>query len=269
MPTAQKNAWTSGDEPLATWVAELSPARSDPSQLAGWLDTVLRAGEAQQVYSVREAPLVGFPDANHEAAFPAFLERRGRETAVVDLFQFASSGMRTVNHARFRTVARMAYFDAKGAVVEAEVDDVGALLARLRPETVETAPGLVKRAPPIWASGPKIDFRDPSQSVWDLKPERVRVRFSILSEIWLPFVRGFLEPEFADDLRYDNRPLAQQHTPRFNAFLDSARTATGALGGAWSLDPEGGNPGIAYMVSAAGINLGAAPPRGVSVREAD
>ena len=88
--------------------------------------------------------------------------------------------------------------------------------------------------PPLAIEGPLLDTRNPIESQWEDPAGSVRVRLRVYSNIWLPRVKGFLEPEpFDPDERYDNSPLASRHTPRLNAFLRQVAEATSARGGAF------------------------------------
>jgi len=66
----------------------------------------------------------------------------------------------------------------------------------------------------------------------------VTVRSAIRSDIWFPWVLGFLSESTSDQEWFDNRPLATRHTRRLNAFLTAARQATLDAGGDWELNPE-------------------------------
>ena len=252
------NLWITYGEQLVEWTADLSPAADEPARLLGWIRHVLAAGEQNQVYEVREAPLAGFR-SDRDGALTGCLDRRYAADGVVDLGHFASSGMRVVNGAVLRAVGRLAYAGDRGDVVEGEVDDLGALLRSLRPGDVATAGGLMVDCPPIDLTGPLLDVARPERSIWRGRPGVVSVRFTIRTDIWFPWVIGFLAPPVDMTRRHDNRPLASRHTPRLNAFLASVRAATLDLGGRWELDPEirFGLPG---MISEQGVHLDVAAP---------
>ncbi|MEV6235467.1 hypothetical protein [Lentzea sp. NPDC051838] len=243
-----ENLWiTNGDE-LVEWVADLGAA--DPHRLMEWLHRVLTAGERHEVYSVREAPLAGL----HSGSLLPLLRQRFEQEGVLDLGHFASSGMRLIDGRTLRVAARMAYVDARGEVVEDEVENLGSLLRALRPADVPISAGLMVDCPPLDVSGPLIDFRHPERSIWRGTAGRVRVRFSLRTDIWFPLVIGFLADTTDVTPVHDNRPQASRHTPRLNAFLAEVRAATLDLGGSWDLDEE-----IRYtrrdLVSAAGVVL--------------
>jgi hypothetical protein len=245
-----ENLWiTNGDE-LVEWVADLSVAAADPHRLLAWLRRVLTAGERYEVYSVREAPLAGF----HSGSLFALLEQRFEHEGVVDVGHFASSGTRRIDGRTLRSAARMAYVDQHGDVVEDGVENLGALLRSLRPDDVPVSAGLMVDCPPLDVAGSLIDFAHPERSFWRGPAGRVRVRFSLRTDIWFPMVIGFLADTTDVTPTHDNRPLAERHTPRLNAFLTEVRAATLDLGGRWDLDEE-----IRFtrqdMISTAGVVL--------------
>lgn len=247
------NLWiTSGDQ-LVRWTARLGGVE-DPERLLEWLLTVVGAGERHRVHEVLAAPASGF-DAGRDGALADVLARRFAEGGTVDLGHFGSSGVAEVDGARLRASALVAHADARGEVVEEPVEDLGALLRELRPADAADSPTRMLDCPPLWITGPLVDpARPPAAGV-------VAVRFVLRSDIWFPWVVGFLSDDFDGVPHHDNRPLARLHTPRLNAFLGEVREATLAAGGVWELDEEirFTRPGIAHE---GGIDLDAPRPVG-------
>ena len=69
-------------------------------------------------------------------------------------------------------------------------------------------------------------------------PSAVRIEIRLDTDIWFPSVMGFDEPlpDVGDPPdSYDNRALAERHTPRLNAFLDAAAREVAAIGGRWEM----------------------------------
>jgi hypothetical protein len=256
-----RNYWVTRDEPLATWVADLTARRHDPEALIRWLGAVLGAGEECRVYTVHEAPSADY--RREEAGpFADLLDPLFRSTGAIDLFQFSNWRPASAEGPRFRVTARMAYFDQEGRITEEDVEDLGLLLRRLRPADVDTAAGLMARCHPLEVEGPRIDFIDPERSVWALKVDRVRIRFRLFSDIWFPWVLGFLEENFDLGTAHDNRPLAERHTTRLNRFLSEAAGITQQVGGNWGLDEEDSHRGLLPTLEATGIRLDVGPPGG-------
>jgi hypothetical protein len=260
------NRWITRDEPLVSWFADLSPLQNEPERLWSWLRAVLEAGEQQQVYVVRETPKANY-SFKRDGPFVSFLERRFRQSGDIDLFHFAYSGMQRIGGTRFSTVARMAYYEADGQLTEAEVDDLGALLRRLRPEGLDLAPAFVKHSEPIVIGGPIVNADHPTRSVFIRRYNPIRIDFALLSDIWFPWVPGLLEDSYNIDSMYDNHALSLLHTPRLNRFLSYVREQTLAVGGAWGLDKELSDPELDFMLLREGINLGAPLPNEVNVHK--
>lgn len=259
-----RNLWIVQDKPRATWIADLSALSHEPSALVDWLRTVIGAGEENEVYTVRRAPQIGYDRAGN-GALKEFLERIYSESRIVDLFDFAASGSRRIDGVWFQSSARVAYYDSNGLRVEADVDDLGELLANLRPaDAPEAEPAglMVRRLPPLEILGAKVDYRNPQGSVWTYTPGRIRVAFRIFSDIWFPWVRGFLEQRVDVHRFYDNRPLAQCHAPRLNRFLALVSETTRACGGTWEIDEEDSRV-MSWMLAETGIRLDVEPPGGV------
>jgi hypothetical protein len=61
-------------------------------------------------------------------------------------------------------------------------------------------------------------------------------------------------------LFYDNRALAERHTPRLNAFLGGVRKSVVARGGTWKFGLFRENDWLPRMAGVDGVDLGAAAP---------
>lgn len=165
----------------------------------------------------------------------------GEEQAVYRVVEGEPLAFAAGEAGRPRAVGRVAFFDREGIVTEAEVDDLGELLRNLRPEDVESGGFLMKHGPPV-------DLRMYERRVV------LEVAFALCSDIWLPWALGLLEDDYGEGL-YDNRPLAERHTPRLNAFLAAARAATEAAGGRWHLERDDTRPDVLAQVGAEGVRL--------------
>ncbi|MEX3788803.1 hypothetical protein [Paraburkholderia sp. BR14374] len=249
-----KNLWVTQDEPIATWVADLSSVRSDAASLQKWLLDTLAFGETCDVYSVQEAPLLRYR-RERDGPLVEYLSGKVLEEGVVDLFQFAASRFRQIEGSQFRTVALIAYFDMLGRLTSSYVADLGALLKTLRPADVPVAAGLTASCPALAIHGPRISFAYPEQSIWDLKADQVKIRFQIHSDVWFPWVRGFLDDSFDLERWRDNRALAQFHTGRLNRFLSFVCESTCRIGGSWDLDHDASKKSLNFMLEPKGILL--------------
>ncbi len=139
---------------------------------------------------------------------------------------------------------RLASYTLSGQIAEDAVSDVGELLRRLRPEMVgevvyDRHYMVSQRAVSIL--GGISDYHGTS------------LHISINTDIWFPWVVGNMEEDREPDSWYDNRELAQRHTPRLNAFLAAFKAHTLTLGGQFEFDLE--REEYAPMVDADGIRL--------------
>ncbi|ADG73329.1 hypothetical protein Cfla_0412 [Cellulomonas flavigena DSM 20109] len=247
------NLWVTSGDDLVTWVADLTAVRDDAPALLGWLRTILAAGEREAVYEVLEAPLAGFR-VERDGPFAEHLGRRFDRDGVVDLGHFATSGTRVVDGRRLRVTATLAYVEG-GVVVDRPVENLGALLRRLHPTLLDEGAGHMVDCPPIDVRGTEVDVR----GTGGRSRRRTEVRFALRSDLWYPYVVGLLAPTSDAERRHDNRPLALRHTPRLNAFLGAARSATLALGGRWELE-EQARLAFPGAVTEHGIDLDGDPP---------
>lgn len=252
------NRWATKDDPIACWSADLTDAMNDPERLWLWLRATLELGDKLEVYSVQEAPLAGFL-LERDGPFVNFLEKRFRETRELDLFAFAQSGMRRIGSSRFRTLARVASFDSDGSLVEKREDDLGALLRRLRPEDLGADLGSMKHCEPVCINGTKIRFDSSGGSSLTPHAGQMRIEFILYSDIWFPWIPGMIEESYQYGKLFDNRELAQRHTPRLNEFLSLVREHTLQLGGQWERDAQYDLPELPGMLNESGIRLDVDP----------
>ncbi len=254
------NYWVSQKEPMVTWVADLSGIYHDAKILQKWLYEVLQAGEEFQVYSVHEAASIQY-SRNENGSLIDLIGQQFDFSKTLDLFYFANHN--TLNHeqSHYSVFAQIAYYDLKGKLTESEVKDIGSLLCLLRPLDASTAYGLMYGWPAVYISnGLKINFQNLDYSTWSSKPGKIQIKFALMTDIWFPWVLGFLEDTFDLKGRYDNRELAFQHTPRLNAFLSKICESTLQAGGIWRLDPESSRSNLGFMLNQKGINLKANLP---------
>ncbi len=274
-----KNLWESRSKTgMARWDADLAVLRHDLERLQAWTSAVVDLGEACEVFTVHEAPLIGYR-RERDGPLRLFLENLYRTRGFVDLFYFASSGFAPVEGSHFRCSARLSYFDRDGNPAEAEAEDLADLLRAVAPER-----GRIRHAFPLESHGPRIGIQNPRDSTHFPPSGRVRVSFEINTDIWFPWVnavdvenlrsrraarRKAIQEKHPDTrigiiaLRYRN-PLAQLHTPRLNKFLSGVHHLTTQLGGRWerNLDPNFTRSDYLLMTDADGIQLDAPVPKG-------
>lgn len=252
-PAPFKNLWVTHKPAFVTWWADLTPLMGQPELLLEWVDEVLAAGERERVYTVTEAPAIGY-ERGRDGGLSALLGRRFEETGAVDVFDFAT-GFMPFGERRFRVQAEVAHFDREGEVVRAPVDDLGELLARLRPHDLETGYTFIRPTQPVaiwgatWRPGTRL--------------RALRVQVELASDLWFPWVLGFLEHDQPLETWEwcDNTLLAAEHTPRLNRFLVSLRAVTEGCGGSWALDPDESSRALDFQLHRDGIRLDVRPER--------
>jgi len=186
---------------------------------------------------------------------------------VLPLFDLGS-GVAPTSAGQLVTPARICYFDDDGVRVEAEVNDLGALLQRLRPGDVDEWSNFMAHVAPVTilsrsVVAPSSGGSGRQRPVW--------ITLSLLTDLWFPWVLGTIEGEQPLNplprLLYDNRHLASCHTPRLNRFLTAVCRLAVDLGGEWSRrPPEGSAQHYSQMVGEAEILLDVTPV-GYTLRE--
>jgi hypothetical protein len=243
----ERNYWTPERDPMLLWGAWV-PLRGDaPAALVEWTKRIVVLAGELGIAEFR-------PDEDaewwsREQVF-AHIDRRLAEDGVVDAFEFA--------HAFKRTRSTLAYYDRAG-IVERPVEDVGALLDRLRGPVSDWHRFAVDPAAPLAVSGHAIDYRPGATGMSAHELPTTSVEFKLHSDIWLPWVRGPLDPE-RDEL-YDNRELAARHSTRLNRFLDEVRRMTVDQGGTWHFFSFSQAPSLLAMAGPEGIRLLDTPVR--------
>jgi hypothetical protein len=250
-----RNLWVSQGDAFANLVVDrIFPFELGPERLLTWLRTIIASGEEQEVYTVLEAPSIGYErKLHHDLA--AFLERHANESGELDLFDFAKLNRNRVGDKRYRAAARLAHYDQSGQILEEPVDDVGKTLVDADPTLDRT---MALSIPPIVIWGPTVNFRSPTRSRWNMQSDQVEVDFRLQTDIWLPWVDAIPQKtrEHSFDTDYwDNRPLAQRHSPRLNKFLEVVREATEGIGGRWRLDRVTTRPDLGHQVDEKGIKV--------------
>lgn len=239
------NHWSVYRNALVGWTATVPIQADAPRALLDWTLAVVELARVTDAVRFRKVDGTYWPWPE----LVAWLERGLAERSVVDAFGFSR---------RFdRTGSKVAYQDESG-IQEALIDDVGGLLARLRAPVDDLHRSALRRAPPLWVGGHEISFT-PDAVMAAAKLPSTSVDIRIECDLWLPWVPGRIDPPDRETF-YDNRPLAERHTPRLNAFLSGLRESVTSRGGDWSFIAYSENEWLPRMVGEHGIDLGAAPP---------
>jgi hypothetical protein len=244
------NLWIQKDQPVATWVADLtSAAREDPARVAPFVDAVLAAGEATGVLQIHEVAELGYRDVEDGSFADWLRQRRSRETAP-DLFGDMGG---------LRASAELAFFNKAGRLIESPVQRLDRVLGREEPHE-GAFDGLMENHPPIVLQGTSAETMSAVLTGdWD---RRIELRIVLHSDIWFPWINGVNHPLCDYKRSFDNRRLSDLHTPRLNAFLGAVADAAQAAGGSFGLDRDETNVRPEF-VSDRGVVLDVAQPEQV------
>ena len=227
------NHWVAWKWSLASWEGNVPPGIT-ATKLFELHRAVLAAGEEERVWQVleTESPLAYRAAPGYSYAdYLEDLYRRDGKLRALPLCTFAHRTQQGI----VRTPARVAYFGIGGEIEEADVENLGLLLRRLRPECPpEVAHAYTYSVAPVGVAG----SLPPYQGGYGF----LTYGIELLTDIWFPRVRGWMEEEGEEwwtppesDGLYDNSALAARHTPRLNRFLMKVRELVLANGGSWSL----------------------------------
>jgi hypothetical protein len=225
-----RNAWIQTEYEHASWWADINDVVGDPERMLTLLEAMIVAGNDHEV-------AITSADAARDAR-----ERWVRER-VIDL-EFARRG---------NVRATMAWYDADDRIVEGPIADLGAQLATNFSEDADVPKGFMQKGyPPVKSlAGAHRYGGDPPALLRKLTRETIG--FELHSDIWFPFVWGDAHPKSDGKRWFDNRALAERHTPRLNRFLAEVKAAVIDIGGQW-LEPEVSKPFVPW-VGSHGIRL--------------
>ncbi|HVJ93889.1 MAG TPA: hypothetical protein VM580_29065 [Labilithrix sp.] len=240
----ERNHWiTFVNDFVVRWGAFLPAPRGDIGALVRFGVGVVEAGARHAVYHATRLPAARPYEAG-QGSFEAYLRAEAQRSGRVPLFPSD-----TRPGPELWTPARLAFYRGD-SIVEEEVGDVGALLCSLRPDRIETCRMFMRSAASVAVLGKQVSVDH---------AEEVRVEVRLDTDIWFPRVMGMLEelPEEDDPpSMYDNRALAERHTPRLNAFVGELRRLTLDLGGRWeTLETDSVAVNYAAMWNEEGIFL--------------
>jgi hypothetical protein len=302
--STSKNYWVSREEyPFVTWSATFPNGPIEPRDYLEFLKAVLAAAEQEEVFRVVRAPLRKsdrkyYPEEYWDyraqpggPTYAQFVEQVFAETGklILPWQLFSSPGF--LEEYRVIAPGKLSYYETDGRLVEAEVEDIGALLRRLRP--YEIPDGFSEEE---WlahedyrndnyddykAYGSALFFYGQLGSdetewaafkAWENLPAGMRnpedepyvretyLTINLYTDIWFPKVKGFIEnirplsPHIPGRM-FDNQELALRHTPRLNRFLRSVKKLIEGRGGHMDVDCSNFQEFYGSMCSEGGIIL--------------
>lgn len=234
-----KNYWVQLEAVVATWYADVTPLLDAPERLLALVRSVYEA--AARTRMVRP---IGFDPVADLAL------KWEREQTIEVFWRMKNLPVET----------DLAWFDASDSLVEGGVKDLGALLASLepRPNSITDSARYLGE-PPVALMGGYVRYLENSPSPRPKHGETFNI--ALHSDIWLPFVSGFAHPSWDGERWFDNRALAERHTPRLNELLTTVGRIVAEAGCRWYLDKDAVAKNYLPWLSNEGIRLdGPAPP---------
>lgn len=255
-----RNLWIQTENAFATWIADLTALRDRPDDLVALAEVILDAGARHAVFTPVEVPNLDL----RRGQGPAVAERvraRWRDQRAVDLFAFTDAAMQPGAPGSSTVEATMAWYAADDRLVEGAVADLGAVLRALEPVPGSIPDGFTTPYPPVRITGPELIYDEARTTLVEPSVRRAaNVRIAIHADIWFPFVFGSAHPDADHRRMFDNRELAQRHTPRLNAFLIEVGDQVVKAGGAWRVDEDETGTNAALWLDERGILVDAPEP---------
>jgi hypothetical protein len=252
------NFWASMEDPLVAWYGEFSleAGLTDPARQLSLLVGVHEVAERERIRQAVEPSewhlqyLTESTSYTHAKFLQAYYDRTGELSL----------------HSSVST-SRLCYYDLEGELIETDVKDTGKLLETLHPDRERCRFNMSYHVPvqiqvfPRSVSLPGNVDTSSSQST--LEQKTINIGILLYSDIWFPWVVGWLEERRAcgsNNDKYDNRELAQCHTPRLNRFISTVRELVLEYGGNWVIDSPPPDTGFySPMVTEQGILLDGLP----------
>jgi hypothetical protein len=283
-----KNLWIHTDPAFVTWIADFTAIAKQPASILEFVRALLTAGAAHRIFEVVEAPLIGYR-RDHDGALGDVLGRLLEHDRVLDMFGFTGSAMMPGPPTSSIVETTLAYYDREDRLVERVVTDQGAVLASLEPVPDSIPNGFMTHYPAVRITGRRYagvregvpvgravritgdryaDVREGAPVDRSAHPLRVAVYLGIHSDIWFPWVYGSAHPDADHRRMFDNRELANRHTPRLNAFLGEVAAAARRIGGSFGVWPDETGGQASTCVDDEGVLLDWLPIAGVMPPEA-
>ena len=263
-----KNLWIQTENAFVTWRADFTAIATHPAKILDVVRSILASGAVHRMFDVVEAPLIGYM-RDRDDALGNVLGQLLERDRTLDLFGFTGGAM-LPDHPRSSMVeTTLSYYDRDDKLVEGAVTDLGALLESLQPVPGSISPGLRRHYPAVRITGRRYkDVREGVPIDNSPHPMRIVAFFTIHSDIWFPWVFGSAHPQRDHIRMFDNRELANRHTPRLNAFLGEVADAVRGAGGTFCARPDESGGQAITCVDDESVLLDYVPPAGVMPPEA-
>ena len=182
-----------------------------------------------------------------------------------DIYELSDfNGFPSIEPPNFTT--KLAYYDSNNEIVEEYIGSMGSLMTEIY--DIEINKNCADPTTAITLDNyPHLEFDEKNHKLTG--NEVVEVRIGLTTDIWFPWIDGdihayrphgdepYLQPVNHPIFGtvYDNRELANYHTPRLNKFLSESHKIVSSYGGKWELDTTEGDPMYAQMCSTLGVRL--------------
>lgn len=258
-----KNLWIQAENAFATWIADFTPISAKPAAILDFVRAVLISGKKHRVFDVSEAPTIGYRRGAGLTLDQRLADLLSHDR-ILDLFGFTGAAMLPGISGSSTVEAALCYYDRSGQLVEGATTDPGALLASLEPAPDSIPNGMMRHYPAMRVTGRQyVSVQEGTPVDRSAHPYPVAALFAVHSDIWFPWIFGSAHPE-ADHVRmFDNRELANCHTPRLNAFLTEIATVARRSGGTFGVWPDETTGPFTKWVDDQSVLLDWMPPDGV------
>jgi hypothetical protein len=159
---------------------------------------------------------------------------------------------------RYKILSHVCYFDQKGNVVEAALNDLGSVFESVTPFDPDWHDPLIYehfvgiKSLALSVQGNRFTAPTKFSKPW--------LTITLNSSMWFPWVKGNVLDLTGNVLSnyggmWDNRVLANCHTPRLNNFLQGVRSLAEKSGGRWQVELKDNVLGYEFMSEETGIRL--------------
>ena len=228
-----RNYWSSYREPVWAWEAVFDWTRTQPEQLIWWLGQALTSLRENRIYEVYAVPEIGYSSkvADPDSLFALITDRFRRES-VIDLLYLSEYAV--AGHPEYPISTSISYFTRDGAVVEDECKDLATLQVKTQPWLDEQTDGVYHRKP-IVIQGVLFAHERPNFPTVNVSynPKRLHLRVETYTDIWLPTVLGWNEPDYDGERRLPNTELSALNGSRLNRAIRRLADLTRHVGGIW------------------------------------
>ena len=227
-----RNFWVQNEFTIAAWYADVTVLVDRPDALVTLVRAVYDAAAETRMICPR-----GFDPS-------VVVSERWLSEQIVDVFRLLDESSVETD---------LTWFDTSDRITDGSVRDLGELLESLQPSPNSITPA--NRAvgqPPVTLGGMQIRYSDGHPLA---PPRSVSFGIELYSDIWFPYVLGGSHPAADGKRFFDNRDLAERHTPRFNTFLQTIVQLVADAGGIWQIDEGGSVPAHRPWISPTGIKL--------------